>query len=564
MIKKNKEQPIIKRLVSSWKFWILIFTLILLVCFGIVQNIVNNIQPSEEWSLGIEVLKDGPDDYRKISMARRPDGNGVAVAYPGDEGVRFHELDWYGNIERSLDLEIDVPEIRVLNLGVEEDTYYIYVSDRKALNRLDLDISNLTLKGQKNISNTSEQFAAIGNIAIVGDDNITEIIVDEKVVTTFKDYDDLKRVSINREGSKIYATYDTVHGGNLVIIDGDNVTEEKLTSSLEQGTYGYLMETHINNDLVTVISHAYDLIEDKPSAFGVWQYGKDALEKKSFIIWHHGRTFLPPKIISVSGQQISYLLGTQQSSKQSIERIMRFPVTQSGQYTNISQYTRDKGQLIGLTRLSATRQYPIGYEYFESNKGSVVIWADREGKNSKLLLAGKGESWINYAKKVSDIQYVDIIQEIIFGYGSTLTWGLILFLLDVWLYGLYLLGFALLAFAYNKFVPINKDKKMKHILVGIFILVIGLKLYLSAIGNSGLKPYVNIYPMIFGNDYLLGAASLITSIFSIIMYRLWYNDNGHVGEIAQVTVFIGFEVYFYLLTVMMYLVSAMIKTTSML
>lgn len=272
---------------------------------------------------------------------------------------------------------------------------------------------------------------------------------------------------------------------------------------------------------------------------------------------------MEPRIVNVSGNKITYILGVQQNSTQSKERIMRFPETQSGTFTNVSSFTRDNGSLTDITRLTLTRRYPIGYDYYKSPEGEVIVWADRVEKNSAFMLAGKGETWISHAKSLEKPQYSELIQETLFSFASVLFLGVLMFILEILRRWFVFVGFAIVSILYYKFAPINNAKKSKHILIGAIALIIGIKLYLASLGNISIKQYADIYPVLLGSDLMLGALSLITSLCSIFLLVLWQREYNHVNEIARIGIFFGFEAYFYLFTVMVYVISAMNKATSL-
>lgn len=105
----------------------------------------------------------------------------------------------------------------------------------------------------------------------------------------------------------------------------------------------------------------------------------------------------------------------------------------------------------------------------------------------------------------------------------------------------------------------EKEKKEKGFLLAIVILTIAFKLYITGISNEQLKQYINIYPNLFGNNTLLGIISIVTSILSIFIYRLWYRNNYDSSRLVKSCVFLGIETYFYFFSILVYLQSAMLK-----
>jgi len=212
----------LSRIITSWQLWTIIFTLIMMVLFGALEVKFIKTSPGE-WSLGIESLSDVPDDYRKIGQIQLPDSEGFAFAYVVDQGIKLVELDLLGEVKRSSIINLDSSKLRLVDIELESDTYQVYISDRRTLDRLDIDVKTLSLNDESRVSNTSKHFDVDGKTVIVGDNNQTEILVDNKIVASLSSDTSLKRVKVLTHGEKIYAIMDTLQGGKLVMIDGEKI-----------------------------------------------------------------------------------------------------------------------------------------------------------------------------------------------------------------------------------------------------------------------------------------------------------------------------------------------------
>lgn len=129
----------------------------------------------------------------------------------------------------------------------------------------------------------------------------------------------------------------------------------------------------------------------------------------------------------------------------------------------------------------------------------------------------------------------------------------------------WILGFAVLAFIYSKWAPLDVEKKHKHIFIAAIALVAGLKFFMIGISNAEIQQFANIYPRLLGNDFLLGVIALVTSLFSVILILLWKRKYYYIeSKIMHFIIFLCFEFYFYLFSVMVYFVSGLMKVNFML
>lgn len=422
---KDNIKPVYEKIFTSWLIWLIFFTIIMMITYIFVENSLQEKQPSQNWSLAIKSLGDTPQDFRKIDYIHVGETKTITVAYVVDSGLKLQELDYLGKVKRSLDISMDSSNIRLLTIEQVADKYNIYISDRKVLYKIDVDLQSLLVMNEERISNHSEQFATMGTSIIVGDDKKTDIIIDEKVVVTYDNYEDLKKVKIKNYKGRTYASMDTIHGGDIIVLDDDNIIRRNITNTIDQEQYGYISDFYIKDDVLTILSHYFNATEPLPTLIGSWQLDSNDLEQKSFWLWNHPRTTLEPKIVEVSGDEVSYILGIQQREDESKERIQQFPVEQSGMFTNLSLYKRKASELTDYTRLTNTTEYPLGYGYIKSSKEDILIWTDKIVDKSSLMIAGKGEPWISFSKKHYEKDYPGLIKSAIMMFVTTPIWGLI-------------------------------------------------------------------------------------------------------------------------------------------
>lgn len=533
----------------------------MIALFFYVENQAYMMQPSEGWSIPVEVLEDLHKDYRLVDIMRRPDDEGILITSISTKGIEFYELNWLGGIERQLTIEEDLSDARVLDVGFDQSSYQVYVSDRVILERYIIDMDSLSVSEKTLVSETSEQFSVSGNAVIVGDDDITEIIVEDEVVADFYGYDDLKRANIFSFENKIIATMDTVMGSSVITIDDSGIRQKELISPAQENNLGYLQDVYYDQGVITILSSKHHR-ENFPSSFGMWQLDED-LEIINDSLWYHNRTSLRPIITNVDGDNIEYVLGVLTRQDENRDAVMEQPHLQDGTFVNILKFTRENQSLIDYNRLTTTRAYPTGYEFFQLDDGELIVWVDRTGESSTVKLAGFGEPYISYAKDQYTIEYVNIFSEIMMTFISSIIWGLIFAAMDLLDYIFPIIGFFLLVFIFNKVTNFEEEKKETILFVVFAVVVSSFKFYMAAIGNDSLQAYGHIYPQILGSDLVLGTISIITSICSIFLVNLWYDSNKDLSGQIHIAMYIGFEVYFYIFSIMVYVVSAMSKLSLM-
>lgn len=534
-----------------------------------MENQSNKMQPSPGWSITINSVEGAPRDYRKIDIISRPDGQGILLAYIGDEGIEIFELDWFGQIERDLFIEEKVDSLRLLDMGFNDNTYHIYISDRLSLEKYDIDINSFTYGDKVLVSETSEQFDASGQAVIVGDDDITEIIYKGEIIETITGYEDLKRANIIYKDNKILASMDTVEGSGIIFFDGQKSQSLQLISPVQEYTLGYIQDMYIGDGQITVVSSKYRFGEDFPTSFGMWQITEDMLELNEGDLelnndfWYHNRTNLRPIISNVDGQDVEYVLGLITRQDEDKESVMAQPRLQDGTFTNILKFNINGGDLLDYHRITTTREYPVGYEYIKGEEGDVLVWADRVGDNSNIRLAGNGDQWISYALDAYEINYLEVFSEIMLSFVSSIIWGLIYSGIDLMNYIIPIIIFVVFLIIFNRTSKSQADKKELILFLIVAIAISSFKFYTTAISNENLRIYGNIFPLVLGSDLVLGAISIITSIFSLFLINLWYSSNEDLSINIHIFMYIFFEVYFYIFSIMVFVVSAMSKAAVM-
>lgn len=558
-----------RKFYESWKFWFLIFTVLIITFFFIMENQSNKLQPSQDWSIAINSVEGAPRDYRKIDIISRPDGQGIVLAYIGDEGIQIYELDWFGQTERDLFIEEEVDSLRLLDIGFNDSTYHIYISDRLSLEKYDIDIDSFTYGNKVLVSETSEQFDASGQAVIVGNDDITEIIYKGEIVENITGYEDLKRANILYKDNKILASLDTVEGSSIIFFDGQSSQSLELISPTQEYSLGYIQDMHIGDDLITIISSKYRFGEDFPTSFGMWQLTEDMLElteddlELNNDFWYHNRTNLRPIISNVDGENVEYVLGLITRQDENKESVKAQPRLQDGTFTNILKFQINNSELVDYDRLTTTREYPVGYEYFKGEDGDILVWADRVGDYSNIKLAGNGDQWITYANENYEINYLEVFSEIMMSFVSSIIWGLIYAGIDLLKYIIPIIIFVIFLIIFSRLSKFKLEKKELILFVIVAIAISSFKFYTTAIANENLRIYGNIFPLVLGSDLVLGTISIITSIFSLFLINLWYSDNKDLSGNVHIFMYLFFEVYFYIFSIMVFVVSAMSKSAVM-
>ena len=76
-----------------WSIYFIVATLFFTGLFAWSEKDIETKQPSENWSIGVEVLTDLPADYRLIDQVALPNGEGIAVAYYDKLGLHLSTME---------------------------------------------------------------------------------------------------------------------------------------------------------------------------------------------------------------------------------------------------------------------------------------------------------------------------------------------------------------------------------------------------------------------------------------------------------------------------------------
>ena len=563
--KNNKKKQQKPKWYLRWSFYFAVVTLFFIALFAWSEKDIETKQPSENWSIGVEVLTDLPADYRLIGQESLPNGEGIAVAFYDKLGLHLSSVDWYGKVIESGRIKLDDYTIKLIELTSSGDNLYLYYSDRKTLNRLTIDPVSLTSVEVVEISKSAEQFAVDGDYVVAGDDTVTEIYKGTERLATFEAYDNVKKVGIATSGDKVIVTHNAADGGRLLTFHKDKLSVYQLADEADQMTYGYFKDLHIENGVLTLVSSYFNhFTPNSPTVLGVWQLEEETYNEISFKLFYHVRTSLEPVITGVEGKKVSYILGTQQTIDNVNKGLSKYPQTKGGLFTNVSHFTREDDVLVENTRITLTRQYPVGYEVFHAPFGDVLTWADKVSGKTILNMAGQGEEWIDYAKSQHQTHYLILISAALMGFGNTIFFGVISLLISLTPYMWWIVAMCIIAYLYNRFMPIEKERRGKQVLFTMIAFTIGLKLFLMAGPNSDFRFYGQIYPWLFGSTLTLAAMSVFTSLLSVWMYFLWQKQHYYyANRYLKYSVFFGFELYLFMISTMAYFVTAMMKSNFM-
>lgn len=564
--KKKKSKPI---WFMRWTTLFFLSTVLLILLFAWSEKEIETKQPSEEWSIGVEIMENLPSDYRLIGQTSAPNNDGIAMAYYENSEIRLATFDWYGtpvaNSSYSLPENTFESTVKLVEITTYEGNYYIYYSDRLILRRMKVQPSDLSLSEDILISRHSEHFDVSGITVVAADDSILEIIEGTEVLTQYDNYDDVKRVGITVGDEDIIVSLNAADGGKILTYQNNQISEYDLASKSDQSTYGYVKDMHLSEGILTIVSSQFDhLSPNSPTVLGVWQLNRDNFERISFQLFYHVRTSLDPIIAGVDGNKVSYILATQQTLDERNKTLPRYPQTRGGLFTNVSLFTRENDRLVENTRITLTRQYPVGYDVFDAPFGQVFTWADKVGRKTVINMAGKTEEWIDYAYKNYKMNPTELLGSSLMAFGYTVFLGVISLLFSLSPYKYWILGAFVLSFLYKKFMPIDPKKKSKHIMWGMMLFVMGLKVILVVSPNSDYRFFSHIYPWLFGNTTVLIALNLITSAIALVMFLLWKKQHYYYeNRFLQFSVFFGFELYLFLMSIMAFFVSALMKNNFM-
>lgn len=548
----------------DWKYVLLGLVIILLLIYGAIENEVHMRQPSEDWSIAVTLEEEVSQDYRMLSVIEREDNLGYTYAYVGDDGIYLRETNWRGEIEKELSFELPSIRVMVLKIDDHQGKYHIYYSDRKQLFKKTIDKTSYSIGEEVLVSNYSEQFDVKGGVVITSDDSLLQLIRDEKVIEEISGFEDVKKVLIKKYEDKYFFSYNTVIGGFLGVIEGEDVTTTMLQDQKNQSDFGYFSDMYIDNNEIVIMTNKVYMASTNPNLMRIYYLDKrDLSSKKEFNIYH-SRTTLDPKIVHVEGSRISYVLGVQQTLDIYDELEKKYTWVQRGKYTNVSLYTRYDDQLLENTRLTITRRYPVGYDYFNGVQDGVLVWSDLSGDYGDLKMAGHGSEWIQYGRNSHKIRIVELGQTIVVGSVSAAIWGSVFHIFRIVPYWYIFIGYLILSILIYYLVKGNEDRKWKWLFLGFVLVTLAMKLYLNVIDNYDIVIYKNIYPMILGNKAYLIGSSVLSTLFAYLVYLLWLKDYSHSSKPLKIFFFVGVDYILYLLSVVIYTTTAMLVNSSLL
>ena len=544
-----------------WSTYFILSTIAFIGLFALSEKEIEMKQPSDNWSMGVEILAGLPTDYRLIDQVKLPDGSGFVVAYVDDLGVHLHEFDWYGKAIADNLIEMNTSTLKLIEITSESDQLYLYHTDRVTLQRVSIEPKSLIIGEAIEISKHSEQFAAEGLNVIAGDDTTTQVFKDKTVLAQYSSYENLKKVCIASQGDKIIMTLNTADGGKILTYDNNQLIVSDLYDQAEQKTYGYIKDIHLENGILTLVSSVFNhLAPGSPTVLGVWQLEDSTYKPLSFKLFYHVRTSLDPVITKVDGKKVSYILGTQQTVDTVNKGLSKYPQTKGGLFTNVSLFTREDDILVENTRLTLTRKYPIGYQTFDAPFGSVLTWADKVEGKATIMMAGQGEDWISHARSQFDVNYMELVSAALMAIGNTMFFGVISLLISLQPFYGAILGAVILSILYRKFAPFDREKKGNHILGAMILLVVVIQMILVASPASDFRFYSQIYPWLFGSTFSLAAISTIISGLALWIYFLWRRQHHYyTNRLLHFSVFFGVEIYLFMIGIMSFFVSAMMK-----
>lgn len=552
-----------------WTTYFLLSTALLIMLFAWSEKEIETKQPSANWSLGVEIMAGLPSDFRLVGQSVEADGEGIAVAYYHNANIHLNTFDWYGN--NVSNAQFPIPDetfestLKLVKMATYDGRYYIYYSDRLILRRMEIEAPSLSVIDDILISSHAEQFDVDGLTVVAADDDKLEVFVDTALIAEYDAFEDVKRVCITTAEDAIIVAYNAADAGKLLKVKNGEIEVHALSTKSDQETYGYFKDLHLAEGVLTVVSSQFDhLTPSAPTVLGVWQLDDVDFSQRSFQLFYHVRTSLDPIISKVDGNKVSYILATQQTLDERSKTLPRYPQTRGGIFTNVSLFTRENDRLIENTRMTLTRQYPVGYAVFDAPFGQVFTWADKVGGKSVISMAGSSNDWMIYAKNSYKVNPIELVAAALMAMGNTIFFGVIALLISLYPYNVWIIGAIVAMFIYKRFAPFEPQKKSMHVMWTMILFVIGLKTVTVVMPQSDYRFFAHIYPWLFGNTAVLASITLLTSLMAVFMFILWKKQHYYyTNRFLQFSVFFGFELYLFLMSIMTFFVSAMMKNNFM-
>lgn len=561
-MKKNDKTAFYLR----WNYWLILALIIIIGVFSWSEKEIEQKQPSAEWSMGVRLLEGLPADERKISLMETAEGSGFAIGYINRSGIHLAIFDEKGEILNTATYEHEAVEsLRLIKLESIDGIIRVYLSDRVQLEAWDIDPGSLDTLDNKILSTHSEQFTSEDNIVFVGDDEKIEIYKDDILIAEITEYEDLKLGVVTADDTGIYGGFNAADGGRVFRFDDNGLEVFDVVKVSEQSVYGYFKDVYVNNGLVTFMSSNFNRTNPgAASPLGVWQFNQSSMESLYFQPYYHVGTDLNPIIEGAELNKVTYILGTLQTTRSVDPILMKYPQASGGKFVNVSKYTRDNDVLIENTRLTVTRNYPVGYSYLTIKENPVFLWMDKENLTTTLMAAGPGEDWINLARSKYETNYVSLIAGSAIALINTFFLGVITLLSMLKSYYYWIIGYIVVLLLYKRFAPIEQSKKEAQTFWIPVITLIVFKVWIFGISNIQLKIHAYIYPYLLGNDIVLIVLSVVTSLYSLWMLRLFKKQHPYyVNRSLHLALYFAFEMFFIMFTILSYVVSAMLKSNFM-
>ncbi|OJV63961.1 MAG: hypothetical protein BGO41_06825 [Clostridiales bacterium 38-18] len=554
---------------KRWSFYFVLLIIFVLVMHGTTEWLITIEQPSEGWSIGYKALEGLPTDERLISVSESTDGNSYIVAYKTSTSIVITSLNLYGKVQAEAKLSLSngpilAGKLKLVKVAPAKDTNYLYYGDRVSLYRVAFDASLKNIEAPILVSEHAEQFDVDGEYVIAGDDTLTQVFREDQMIREIDGYDNLKSLVICSDDETVYAGVNTDKEGMLYQVNSITGAQQEsvVMNQNDQRFYGYFKDIKPTESSVTIITSLFDhLNPGAPSVLGVWQYNRSSLDQENFTLFYHVRTSLEPILTHIEGDQVSYILGVQQTLDNVSKGLSRYPQVKGGIYTNISYFSRQGDTLTENTRLTLTRKYPIAYYYFENEGINQLIWIDKESNGGVLMMAGNTPDWIQFAKANQPIDLVKLSGYTLVALANTVFLGLVSFLISLSDYNIWIFVTLIAIVLFRKFARLDQNKKdviTQYILMGM-VLVIGV--VMVAAPDSAFRLYQQIYPWFFGSTVALIAIPSTIGLVALGLYYLWKKEHYYYTNwFLHFSFFLGMYLFFYMFVIMSFFVSAMMKS----
>ncbi|MDN5352855.1 MAG: hypothetical protein PWQ12_1776 [Clostridiales bacterium] len=541
----------------SWKVWFIVLTLFLFGLFTYCEIAITLQQPSENWSLAYEITTGLPKDERLIDEVESISKDGVVVAYYSNGKVTISSYDWEGQLLKSEVFACSLNDVKVLEITGTDKGYRVYVSDRKQLDRYELNPETFEVIGDSTVSEHAEQFSAAGEWLLSGDDALLQLFEGEDLIWETSDYENLKRVNLTFDVHGAAGTYDTENGGNLIVTANKTAEWYPFSDENTQKQLGYAKDLYLTDSEVTVLSSQFNPIKGGPLRMGEWIVDRKTGAIKTHQVLYHGSTDLEPQIVLASEGTLRYVLGLSQSYGDEPDADEETQSFENGLFTNVSLFERIGGRLTENTRLTATMKYPSEYAYFEHDGTANLLWVDLIQGEGTLYMAGTGEAWIQFALKHYPINGFRMMLASVFSFVSMLYYGFLFFIIDLSEQWKVILAFLMLMFLYQKFAPGEIASKKRYGLYATMLFVSGIKFYLS-VWNGNFGAVASVYPFLLGNAFVLTLISLGTSVMALWILWRWHHAHLYYkSESILIGLWIALELYTYFYGILVYYVTAL-------